>query len=164
VGTTAEVEDLVADVFLRAAEHLSGFEYRGEASFAAWLFRIAHNHLHNYYRGRRRGGTLPLEAVPDMPDMGPGLDFALTRREQAAQLRELINGLSPRRREVILLRFFGGLRNREIAKVLGIDERAVSSHLARGITDLRRRYQESPETTGDGDSYASAAPVEQADR
>jgi DNA-binding NarL/FixJ family response regulator len=38
------------------------------------------------------------------------------------------------------LKFFGGLRNNEIAQVLGIDERTVASHLCRGLEDLHCRY------------------------
>jgi DNA-directed RNA polymerase specialized sigma24 family protein len=44
--------------------------------------------------------------------------------------------LSPRRQEVVTLRFYGGLRNREIARVLGLDERTVAAHLCRAIQDL----------------------------
>ncbi|HET7078316.1 MAG TPA: sigma-70 region 4 domain-containing protein, partial [Chloroflexia bacterium] len=57
-----------------------------------------------------------------------------------ADLHRLIATLSPRRREVITLKFFGGLQNREIAAVLGLDERTVASHLCRALEDLYARY------------------------
>ena len=41
---------------------------------------------------------------------------------------------------MITLRFFGGLRNMEIAALLELDERTVASHLCRGLRDLHRRY------------------------
>jgi RNA polymerase sigma factor (sigma-70 family) len=52
----------------------------------------------------------------------------------------MIAKLSPRRRDIVTLRFFGGLRNQEIAAVLKLDERSVASHLSRALEDLRRQY------------------------
>jgi DNA-directed RNA polymerase specialized sigma24 family protein len=59
--------------------------------------------------------------------------------EQFLNLRCLIGTLSPRRQEIITLKFFGGLRNREIALMLALDERTVASHLCRGLEDLHRK-------------------------
>ncbi len=50
--------------------------------------------------------------------------------------------LTPRRREIILLRFSSGLRNQEIASVLNLDERTVASHLCRALEDLQQQYQQ----------------------
>ena len=57
-------------------------------------------------------------------------------------MRWLIGSLSPRRQEIVTLKFFGDLRNTEIAQVLGLDERTVASHLCRGLADLHRLYKE----------------------
>ncbi len=54
----------------------------------------------------------------------------------------MIETLSPRRQEVITLRFFGELRNQEIAEILSLDERTVASHLCRAIEDLQNKYQQ----------------------
>jgi RNA polymerase sigma factor (sigma-70 family) len=51
----------------------------------------------------------------------------------------MLNELPPRQREVILLKYFGNLRNREIGQILELDERTVASHLSRGLGALRRR-------------------------
>jgi RNA polymerase sigma factor (sigma-70 family) len=52
----------------------------------------------------------------------------------------MIETLSPRRQEIIRLRFFAGLRNQEIAAVLGLDERTISAHLCRALEDLQAKY------------------------
>jgi RNA polymerase sigma factor (sigma-70 family) len=65
----------------------------------------------------------------------------LIRQERFDILRRMIDTLPPRRQEVITLRFFGGLRNQEIAAMLDLDERTVASHLARALSDLNRRYR-----------------------
>jgi RNA polymerase sigma-70 factor (ECF subfamily) len=141
VGRVRDSEDIVADTFLTVVDNLNGFEWRGEGSFAAWLFRIARNRVSDFYRrGRGSEETIPLE---DLPDLASGVLLpadALAQKEKFACLRRLIGTLSPRRQEVITLRFFGGLRNKEIAALLDLDERTVASHLCRGLRDLHRKY------------------------
>ena len=142
VGRRQDAEDLVADVFVKVLEYLDRFEYRGEGSFAAWVFRIASNHVNAFYRRRgRRGEPIPLADLPEIPGDGPRPDEALIRQERFDSLRRMIDTLPPRRQEVITLRFFGGLRNQEIAAMLNLDERTVASHLARALSDLNRRYR-----------------------
>jgi RNA polymerase sigma factor (sigma-70 family) len=58
--------------------------------------------------------------------------------EQAFHIRQMIALLPIKRQEVVILKFFGGLRNKEIAAVLDLDERTVASHLSRALTDLKR--------------------------
>ena len=62
------------------------------------------------------------------------------QKEKFKSLQQLISTLSPRRQEIITLKFFGGLRNKEIAQILRLDERTVASHLCRGLEDLHQRY------------------------
>jgi RNA polymerase sigma-70 factor, ECF subfamily len=143
VGCVQDVEDLTAETFLRAVEGLSGFEWRGEGAFAAWLFRIAHNVVSNFYRD---GGKAP-DAIPqeDLLRIAGSEELpteALARQELTTHLRRLIGTLSPRQQEIVTLRFFGGLRNQEIAALLELDERTVAAHLCRGVRTLQARFEE----------------------
>lgn len=145
VGQVADSEDLVSEVFLRAvaALHAGSFRWRQEGSFAAWLFRIARNVVTDYHRSnlKRDNGAVALEDVLEFV-AGPSLpEEAFIRGEEYAHLRRLVSTLAPRRQEVITLKFFGGLRNSEIAAVLGLDERTVASHLCRGLDDLQQRMK-----------------------
>ena len=137
-----DAEDLVADVFCRAISHLKRFKWRNAHSFAAWLFGIAHNRVVDYARGRKRAGVVldPQEDLAQWADRLPLPEEALAQQEAVQQMRALIATLSPRRQEVITLRFYGGLRNNEIARVLGLDERTVAAHLCRALRDLERQY------------------------
>jgi RNA polymerase sigma-70 factor (ECF subfamily) len=141
VGRVQDVEDMVASAFLKATERLGHFEWRGDGSFAAWLFRIAHDLVVDFYRSD--GKAPESRSIDELPDMrsDPLLpDDAVMRKEKFAYLRQLIGTLSPRRQEIITLKFFGGLRNKEIAHILGLDERTVASHLCRGLEDLHGKY------------------------
>jgi RNA polymerase sigma-70 factor, ECF subfamily len=139
VGRVWDTEDLVADIFMKVVESIGSFEDRGAGSFAAWLFRIAHNHVSQFYRGHT--DHLSIDDVPEITSDDLLPDQAVMRKQQFIQLHSLLETLSPRRREIITLKFFGGLRNREIAAVLGLDERTIASHLCRGIEDLQQRYE-----------------------
>lgn len=149
VGNPHDVEDLVAETFLGVVRGLDRFSWRHDNSFAAWLFRIAHNLIGNYYRSTARAEqTLPLDSMPDVPSQDQTPEEVILREDLFGYLRIMIDDLSARRREVVLLRYYAGLGNQEIAHVLGLDERTVASHMSRALTDLLETYQSGEHTTG----------------
>lgn len=151
VARKADAEDLTADVFTQVVKWLKKFEYRGVGSFSAWVFRIAHNRLYQFYtQSRTMDAPLPFESLDELPEIvsdSTSPEGAVARKEQFAHLHALIATLTPRRQEIVTLRYFGGLNNREIAAVLGLDETTIASHLSRALDDLQRRYANSAEET-----------------
>jgi len=137
-----DAEDVIADVFFKAIRSLERFRWRTHYSFAAWLFRIAHNLVVDYGRQRARDGSSldPEDGLTQVADQAPLPEDLLVRQERFHQMQALIATLSPRRQEVVTLRFYAGLRNREIARVLGLGERTVAAHLSRALRDLESRY------------------------
>lgn len=144
VGRRQDAEDITADVFMHVVRNIQQFEYRGAGSFAAWIFQITRNQIRQFYRQSQRGikDDIPLDALPQIRGDGLLPDEVLTRQETFERLRRMIGMLSPRRQEVVTLRFYAGLSNQEIARVLDLDERTVASHLSRAIDDLQHRYQQ----------------------
>jgi RNA polymerase sigma-70 factor (ECF subfamily) len=136
-----DAQDVTAETFRRAVTGLASFECQHEGSFAAWLFRIAHNEVLRAYERARP--TVSLEALPEFADSSPDLDHLLDQQQQMEQVRRLLDLLSPRRREIVALRFYGEMRNREIAEALGLDERTVAAHLCRALDDLHALMQPS---------------------
>lgn len=142
VGRRQDAEDITADVFMLVVEKIHQFEYRGEGSFAAWLFRIASNALQQFYRSNRKQSMIAFDDLPEIESGSATPDETMIRKERFARLQKMIATLSPRRQEVILLKFFAGLRNQEIAQVMNLDERTIASHLCRGIEDLQKKYEQ----------------------
>ena len=135
VPNPADAEDVVSEVFQKAMKRMG--QMRGE-SFAAWLFGIARNAIADFYRRNGRA----VEALDDeLHSNEPAPDTLVIASETRGELLRLIGALSPRRQEIITLKFFGGLRNQEIAAVLALDERSVASHLSRALRDLHERYE-----------------------
>lgn len=138
VPSPQDAEDLTAETFLRAFRGLGRFRPRHDDATAAWLLRIAHNQVSNYYRQRRRAAASleDLAMEPIAPDDPAG---AAERADGRRRLLALVAGLPPRHQEVIALKYFGGLRNQEIAALLALDQRTVAAYLSRALDELQRR-------------------------
>ncbi|MBE0608657.1 MAG: sigma-70 family RNA polymerase sigma factor [Dehalococcoidia bacterium] len=136
-----ESADLAQQVFVRAFDNLHRFRPRG-STFAAWLFRIAHNLVVDVGR-RKHHGTIPWDAVPEIampatPDIGP--EDAALRTEQLEQLRRAVNALPPDSRDLLVLRFGVGLSIKEIATVIGKSVSATQMRLSRTLAAIRKDY------------------------
>ena len=139
IDSRQDAEDVVGEVFVKMLTALDQFTNQHGSSFAAWMFTIARNAVSDFYRRQQRtdaavsAGALPQPRADDP-------DEALSQQDTAARLRQLVGALPERQREVIVLRFFSGLRNNEIARVLEIDERTVAAHVSRGLRSLHEAY------------------------
>jgi RNA polymerase sigma-70 factor (ECF subfamily) len=130
----AAAEDITALAFERAYRRRKTFDRRrGEER--AWLFGIARNAALDELRRRKRLASLTVdpEDVSETED-DDGAEVALRRTAVRAGLAEL----APRDREIIALKFHAGLRNTELAKVLGVSETAAGTLLYRAMERLRK--------------------------
>lgn len=135
VHDAMEAEDLTAETFIKAWQHLR--DYRAQvAPFGAWLFRIAHNVLVDYWRRRARRATIPLEAVADTLNGKAAHAFAQTLTR--ADLEHGIEQLTDLQQQVITLRFIAGCSIAETARVMRRSEEAVKDLQHKGLVALRR--------------------------
>lgn len=139
VPSPQDTEDLVSAVFERAYANRAKFNpARGE--FAAWLFRIAHNTLVNYYRSHQRRSIWEgAEELPEdlvQPESSPEGQFI--QKEALVRLWHGLAQLNERDQEIITLKFAGQLGNKEIGEVMALKEKTVSVVLLRAV----RRLQE----------------------
>jgi RNA polymerase sigma factor (sigma-70 family) len=128
----AAAEEVTAAAFERAYRKRSRFNAeRGSAR--AWLFGIARNAALDELRRRGRQAELSTDPVDaaSIPDRG----------DQRSELRLLLDGalgkLQPRERELIALKFFAGLSNAEIGRVLGTSASNAGTRLHRTMDKLR---------------------------
>jgi RNA polymerase sigma-70 factor (ECF subfamily) len=122
VSDKTEAEDLAGQVFLKAVESVSLFKWRG-IPVSAWLFRIAHNHVIDYRRTSKAKLHLPLDDALVSDDVDPVSEAE--RNEDISQVIQAVGRLTQSQRDVIELRFAGGLSTAEVAKVLGKSQGAV---------------------------------------
>jgi RNA polymerase sigma-70 factor, ECF subfamily len=145
-----EAEDLTARTFHRALNKINSYVDRG-APFSAWLYRIAHNLIANWYRDNSRRKTISIEDVSlvSIPEEGPHQQTE--RKEQRQMLLETIRQLPYPRRLLLFLKFSEGLSNAEIGRIMGRSEGAIKSLYHRTLRALRDRMVEYPEL---GDTVA----------
>ena len=137
VRNRADAEDMTQQVFLKALESIGSFRWRG-VPFSAWLFRIARNQAVDYFRKKGKQMTLPLDEARSVTtaDFDP---VALAEQKlRIEQLATACQSLSEAQREVISLRFAGGLSVAETAKAMGKSEGAVKVSQHDAIAKLRR--------------------------
>ena len=126
-------EDVTAQAFERAyRKRLSYRASRG--SMDAWVFGIARNAALDELRKRKRRAVLESEPE-DTEGVLPEDEADLALRRQA--VRAALASLDGRERDLIALKFAGGLSNGEIARVLRMSESNVGTRLHRTITKLR---------------------------
>ena len=112
-----------------------------QGSFAGWLFTIAHHRAADHQRRQRE--RVPLEEVATaLSDAGPGPEALALQRDRLDRLAQALDELTPDRQEVLALRFFGELSNKEVAQVMGRSEAAVKMLVCRALRQLRRRCRE----------------------
>jgi RNA polymerase sigma-70 factor (ECF subfamily) len=130
----AAAEDVTALAFERAYRRRATFDRRRGVE-RAWLFGIARNAALDELRRRRRTAALVVD--PEDTDTGSVADGAEVALRRTA-VRTALATLGGREREIVALKFHGGLTNGEIGRVLGISETAAGSLLHRTIEKLRR--------------------------
>jgi RNA polymerase sigma-70 factor, ECF subfamily len=137
MSNRAEAEDMTARVFYQALTHLDRYVHRG-APFSAWLFRIAHNLVANWYRDRQSRQTFSLDgAVLERASEEEGLDDQASNREEVRELRAAVARLSPDRQQLLVLKYAQGMSNAEVGEITGRSEGAVKALLHRTFLSLR---------------------------
>jgi RNA polymerase sigma factor (sigma-70 family) len=134
----ATAEDVTAAAFERAYRRRTSYRPR-RGSREAWLFGIARNAALDELRRRKRRARLETEPADDVsPDADSVVELALQREA----VRAALGALDGRERDLIALKFAGGLSNAEIARVLGVSETAAGTRLHRTLTKLRKACDE----------------------
>jgi RNA polymerase sigma factor (sigma-70 family) len=129
----AAAEEATAIAFERAYRKRSRFDPR-KGSHRAWLFGIARNAALDELRRRGRQARLNADPV-DAEHLQAG--EADAKSELRLLVNEALGTLEPRDRELIALKFFAGLSNGEIARVLGLSESNAGTKLHRTMDKLR---------------------------
>jgi len=134
LGDQHVAEDLAADVFVKALAGIKTYSWRG-TPLLAWLYRIAHNVTADYRSSAaRRAAHSAGDLGGDLPERTDVLGELVARRDMLAAIRRLTDD----QQQVILLRFYQGLSNAEVAAIIGKPEGAVKALQSRALKSLRR--------------------------
>lgn len=138
VGDLEDARDIVQSTFTKAYEKLASYDPRYK--FFSWIYKIAVNESLDTLRRRRDHEPLPDDLVAH--GNPPGQEYEA--RRQSERIQAAIMRLSPDYREVVILRHFVELSYREMAELIGIEEKTVKSRLF----TARRRLADWLDATG----------------
>lgn len=136
VGDAREAEDLTARVFFRALARIRDYHQRG-VPLIAWLYRIAHNLVANWYRDTSRRRDIRLDEALLVAEKRAGPEHVAEQNDNARALQEVVRHLPAERQQVLILKYVEGLTNAQIAQVMGRSESAIKSLYHRTLLELR---------------------------
>jgi RNA polymerase sigma-70 factor, ECF subfamily len=133
LGNTQDAQDLTAQTFLAALKSLGAYEPRD--AFSGWLLSIARHKVADHFRS-----SAPVVPIDDLELEGvsaQGFDDLITERLEIESVVLLLGKINPDRAEALRLHYFGALKQREIAEIMGKSEGAVKMLIARALDDIR---------------------------
>jgi RNA polymerase sigma-70 factor (ECF subfamily) len=140
-GNIVEAEDLTSQTFYRALRAINKYRHQG-IPFQAWLFRIAHNLVVNWYRDHGRQKWVSIDNVDPLLSEAYSPHAQLETAEERQLLLDVIETLPEDRKTLIILKFVEKMTNVEIGVVLGKTEGAVKALYHRTLTSLRQKMRE----------------------
>lgn len=141
-GDQTNAEDIASRIIEKVLNNIHKYD-AAVSSLNTWVFTIARNHLIDYYRSKSRcegrfedGEELE---IPDEITARP--DDSVIRAEQQKQIRDLLQQLPETEREIMILKFWGGHKNIEIAAQLGLNSSNVNVMVFRTLKKMKKMIE-----------------------
>lgn len=135
---SADVEDLTSRILEKVFTNLGKYD-ESAASLNTWIFTIAKNQIIDYYR-QKRVGEAHFENGEELmvkDEITPKPEDAAVKGEREEIIAGLLEELPENEREILVLKFWGGLKNIEIAEQLGIHANNVNVIVFRTLRKLK---------------------------
>ena len=137
LGDYDEAAEISQEAFLSAYRAIGNF--RGDANFSTWLYRIALNHATTRCKSLNtlQQRSVPIENTEPASDPHPGPAESMEKKEIRQRVQQALNRLDPEDAAVILLRDLQDVPYEEVARVLEIPVGTVKSRLHRARQALK---------------------------
>jgi RNA polymerase sigma-70 factor (ECF subfamily) len=152
LGDRASAEDIFQETFLQV--HQSADKFDPQRRFRPWLFTIAANKARDLIRSQSRRSTNPLQARVNPGDEQSGEfidllksaqelpDVPIQQRELREQVRNMVAGMPPHLREILLLSYFHQFSYKQIGEILDIPLGTVKSRLHAAVAFFADRWRQ----------------------
>lgn len=145
LGNAQEAEDVAQETFLRVYANLSSYD--PSYKFSTWIYRIATNLSIDQLRKRKQvysldkqvEGTEGLDWHDRLADPGPNPEQKILTGELQGQVQEAIQGLTPKYRSILILRYLEDLSLNEISEVLKLPVSTIKTRIHRGREALKKK-------------------------
>ena len=136
-------KDFLQETYIKVFDSIKRGKYTEKGAFFYWVVRIAHNLVIDYYR---RNKTFPTVSNDSMDyDLFNSSRFAdknvedeMIELQTYSDLRNLVEKLPQEQKEVVLLRHYGGLSFKEIAKITNVSINTALGRMRYALINLRK--------------------------
>lgn len=133
---TQDTEDIVSTVFEKVYAKFSNYHTQEGATIKSWIFRIAHNAVVDYYRSKKE--TISIEEFETPVESSQERETTLLL--ETHRVKQIMQQLSERKRDVLSLRYEAQLTYEEIGNILDIETKSASSIASRALNEVRDAY------------------------
>lgn len=143
-----KANDLFQETFVKVITKLHQGRYVDSGKFGAWIMRIAHNVIMDWYREQRSRNLIEPTDENDLSNLSGNeiLDSNVENRYVNDQImvdvKNMMNMLPPTQREVVFMRFYQYLSFKEIAETTGVSINTSLGRMRYAILNLRRMSKE----------------------
>ena len=139
-------EDLFQETFIKIIRTFKSGKYNEEGKFLPWAVRIARNLAIDYFRKAKR---MPTVSSSNDDDVFRTMGISENNREQQYiddhkqnTVREIINMLPPEQKEVLVLRHYGDMSFKEIAKLTNVSINTALGRMRYALNNMRKIIEE----------------------
>lgn len=139
--------DMFQETFLKVVSRLQQGKYIANGKFSAWLMRIAHNVIMDWYRQQRAQNIVDAPKENDLSNVGSTLlessrEGELVNNQVMEDVRRMMSHLPASQREVVFMRFYQQMSFKEIAEATGVSINTALGRMRYAILNLRRMTRE----------------------
>ena len=139
VGNSADAEDLLQEIFIKAFSAIKSFDPNRGGAFSTWVYRICVNTSINFLKRKKLEQTV----ADSRKNILPGQDHKISRTpernamDEEIRLASALDTLSAKQRMIFTLKHYQGLKIKEIATIMKCSEGSVKKQLFRAVNGLR---------------------------
>lgn len=139
--------DMFQETFFKVVSRLQQGKYIANGKFSAWLMRIAHNVIMDWYRQQRAQNIVDAPKENDLSNVGSTLlessrEGELVNNQVLEDVRRMMSHLPASQREVVFMRFYQQMSFKEIAEATGVSINTALGRMRYAILNLRRMTRE----------------------
>lgn len=139
--------DMFQETFFKVVSRLQQGKYIANGKFSAWLMRIAHNVIMDWYRQQRAQNIVDAPKKNDLSNVGSTLlessrEGELVNNQVMEDVRRMMSHLPASQREVVFMRFYQQMSFKEIAEATGVSINTALGRMRYAILNLRRMTRE----------------------
>ena len=136
--------DIFQETFVKVITKLNQGKYVTSGKFSAWIMRIAHNVIMDWFREQKTEGVVDqgedndLSNIPGSSILDDNIEDMYVREQVLKDAKKIMEALPPSQREVVFMRFYQDLSFKEIAEMTGVSINTSLGRMRYAILNMRR--------------------------